>query len=334
MKSVFAPHLGHNVKLARRAPIAPGLHLKLAHFVKLHLVATPDECDYSAKSAAVLKNVYLNDELGDCVIAAGYHLIGLLTGLATGTPYLASKASLLHDYSAIGGYVPGDPSTDNGCDEETALNFWMRKGFADGSKLLGWLAVNPKSVAEVKAAFFLFENLLFGVGLPDKWIEPFPEKDGFVWDFAGPANPNNGHAFMAVAYTKDGVIIDTWGLRGLITWEAIAQYCIHGGALYVGLSPDMLAKGADKAPNGLAWASIIAQFDAMGGNVPVPPAPPPLPPAPGPGPTPPAAAVSMSQAQAWAKQGLESSGSFFLTRSQAERYAMHGIAANWPKGAS
>ena len=36
-----------------------------------------------------------------------------------------------------------------------------------------------------------------------------------------------------------------------------------GGELYAVLSPDQLARGQQRAPNGIAWSNLIADFDAL-----------------------------------------------------------------------
>lgn len=57
--------------------------------------------------------MWLNDQLSNCVIAS---MLGQMTTWAaqTGTPFLATDADALAGYEKFGGYVPGDPSTDNG----------------------------------------------------------------------------------------------------------------------------------------------------------------------------------------------------------------------------
>jgi hypothetical protein len=282
----------HPVKFGRRRAASPRPRLRFANYAAA-LPAPPAAIDWTPKASSALGLVYLNDQLGDCVIAAGMHLLGLATGNASGKPFVASKAQVLADYSSIGGYVPGRPETDQGCNEEDAFAYWAGHGFADKSKLAGWIAIDPTNENEVKQALWLFESVFFGVGLPDAWITPFPEASGFTWPVHGPADDNNGHAFLGVGYNAAGVQIDTWGLIGTVTWGAVAKYCApsSGGQLFALLTPDMLAAGQSKAPNGFAWSDLVADFDAMGGHVPAPaPAPSPLPPKP--------AAVTLAQAQA------------------------------------
>jgi len=271
LKTLAAPHLGpgKNVKLGRRRPISGGPRLRLGSYLKASLPPGPVAIDFSAKGQPALSNIYGNDQLGDCVIAGGYHVVATETGNA-GRLFTASPAQIIADYEAIGGYNPDDPSSDQGCDEPTALNYWVQNGFADGTKPLGWLAVDATNQSELQSAMYLFENLYFGAELPDEWVNPMPQASGFTWDAAGPPDPQNGHCVIGVGYTTQGVTIDTWGLLGTLTWAALAKYCVPNvyGAAYVLLTPDQLEKGRVVAPNGVAWSALVADFDAIGGDVP------------------------------------------------------------------
>lgn len=307
LKEIHAPHLGRTVKMGRTRPRALGMRLRLKNYLKLP--PTPPSIDYSPKAMPVLRNIYGNDQLGDCVIAGGYHIVGVETGNA-GKLFTATGLQIITDYSKIGGYNPKDPNTDQGCDEETALNYWQNHGFCDGTKILGSLAIDATDQAEVQAAMYLFENLMFGIELPDAWVNPFPSGDGFTWDVAGEPDPQNGHCVIGYGYDPSGVKIDSWGLFGTITWPAVAQYAARGagGQLFTMLTLDQLAKGASKAPNGIDWATLVADFNSLGGHVPIP-APVPVPAPPKPTPTPPApaphsVAPTLAQAQAWAAAGL------------------------------
>jgi hypothetical protein len=269
VKEVFAPHLNRNVKLGRHRPVAHCPRLKLKDYlVTASLPTPPASTDYSPKASSALSLIYMNDSLGDCVIAGGYHVVGVETGNADGgTPFIATDAQILADYGAIGGYVPGDPSTDQGCDEETALNYWTQTGFANGTKLHGFMAVDATNQVEVQQAMFLFENLYFGFELPDSWISPFPSASGFVWDVGTP-DPENGHCIMGVGYNDAGVQVDSWGLIGTVTWAAVAQLAVEvsGGQLFTMLSPDQVAKAQTTAPNGIDWNTLLADFGSLGGR--------------------------------------------------------------------
>lgn len=335
MKTIHSPFHGRTVKMGRKRPVAVGPHFKLRNYLRATLPSAPTSARFSGPAMSVLTDVMQNDQLGDCVIAGGYHVVGVETGNA-GDLYHATPDQIIKDYSAIGGYVPGDANTDNGCDEPTALNYWTQHGFANGTKLLGWLAVDATNQQELMQALYLFENLYFGIELPDAWVNPFPSGPGYTWDVGTP-DPQNGHCVIGYGYGTAGVDIDSWGLidpatgtGGTLTWAAIAALCVQqaGGAVYVLLSPDQLAKGQAKAPNGVAWVDLISDFDSMGGTVPVPPSP-----QPDPGPTPPAAAgVTLAQAQGAVKTALDKEYAV-LTRHRAENVALKALAAlpGWPK---
>lgn len=237
----------------------------------------PPVVDYARPARSALSQVYLNDRLGDCVIAAIAHLVGLFTANSTGVPAVFTDAQILALYEAIGGYNPVDPHSDRGCDEQTALGYWQQHGAPAGlHPIVGWLAVDPTNVVEVKAAMYLFENLFFGIELPDKWVRD-AHGDGFVWD-AGQPNPNNGHAVCGVGFDSHGIQVASWGLVGTLTWAALQRDVIARsyGELYTVLSPEILVKATSKSPAGLAWDQLIADFDAIGGHVPMPPPPAPL----------------------------------------------------------
>ncbi len=281
LKTVHLPHLNRTVKMGRLRPVPPAKAPRLfeSFLGAIALPAPPVAVDYSPKGQPALALIFGNETLGDCVIAMIMHLLAVLTGNA-GKLYTATMAQVIAYYSAIGGYVPGDPSTDQGCDEVTAMNYLKTTGFPDGTKLAGWVAIDATNQTLMKQAIDLFEGgIFFAVELPAAWLNNAPSANGFTWDLAGPPDPSNGHAFLAVGYNAQGVLIDTWGLIGTMTWAAVASYAVQsaGGAAYVVLATDQLGLGQTKAPNNIDWPTLIAYFDAIGGQVPIPPTPAPTP---------------------------------------------------------
>jgi hypothetical protein len=270
VKTIKHPNSKLTFRLGRKRPVARCPRFSLHNYLMRGLPAPPATADYSKPAAAALANVYCNDTLGDCVIAGIGHVVGVLTAGATGSPFVYTNDQIIQLYSAIGGYVPGQPSTDQGCDEQTALNYWENNGAPAGShRIAGWLSVNAADPTEYRAALWLFENLYFGLELPDAWINPMPAESGFTWNAAGPADPNNGHCVVGVGYTAQGVTIDTWGMTGTLTDKAIAKYGTQDshGEVYTVVSQDAISQASQKAPNGFDWSQLIADFDSMGGSV-------------------------------------------------------------------
>lgn len=331
LREVYAPSLKRTVKLGRRPEVAPGPHFRLARYLGAALPDPPDSCDYSlagASTSAALADIEGNDSLGDCVIAWLLHQLAVWTGNATGTAYHASRDEAISLYSRIAGYVPGDPSTDRGTDMTVAMNWIVANGYPNGDRPVGWVRIDATNVKELQQAIWLFEGCGFAIGLPDAIVASMPTGNGFVWDVSGAPNPQNGHAFLGYGYNATAVGIDTWGLLGGFTYAAVAAYASanNGGEIDVLLSSDMIAAAALKAPNGFDWRTLVADFDAMGGTVPVPPSPaPPSPPLSGP--------MTLAMAQALITNGMAVSAPL-LTRAQAIRDANAALAAGWSSSAA
>jgi hypothetical protein len=272
IKTITQPRTNKIFKLGRKRPVARCPRLTLRNYLTRDLPPPPATMDYSPKAMQAISQIYLNDQLGDCVIAGMAHVVGVLTGNnGSGAPFIYDKDQIVALYSAIGGYDPNNPqNTDNGCDEQTALNYWENNGAPVGShQIAGWLSVNGADPVECRTALWLFENLYFGIELPDAWVNPMPGASGFTWDVAGDPDPDNGHCVVGVGYTAKGVTISTWGMEGLITDAAIAKYATVAGSgeLYTVVSQDAIDKATQKAPAGFDWSQLVADFDSMGGTI-------------------------------------------------------------------
>ncbi len=269
IKTIQHPTSKGTFKLGRKRPVARGPRFSLRNYLTRGIPSPPATISYAHAASTALSNIYENDKLGDCVIAGIGHVVGVLTGNA-GKPFIYTNQQIIKLYEEIGGYVPGEPSTDQGCDEVTALNYWENKGAPVGAhKIAGWLAVNAADPTEYRTALWLFENLYFGLELPDAWVNPMPDGPGFTWNVAGNPDPNNGHCVIGVGYTAQGVTIDTWGMLGLMTDAAVAKYAAPNanGDLYTVVSQDGINKATQKAPSGFDWSQLVADFDSMGGSV-------------------------------------------------------------------
>lgn len=238
--------------------------LRFHEYKTVNLPTPPPSIDYTNGVCGVgMKKVFKNDTLGCCVISGMYHIVVIWSQGQT----IATNQQIITDYSAIGGYVPGKPSTDQGCDEQTAFKYWMNKGYGTGGKLAGYLGVDATKKLNVMQSIDLFENLYLGIALPNGWVTPMPSKSGFTWDVVGAANPDQGHCIMAYGYNSKGILIDTWGMRGVMTWTALAKYAVpkSGGEAYTTVSQLMLNKAKAKSASGMAWTTLISDFKSLGG---------------------------------------------------------------------
>lgn len=252
-----APHLRTGHKMAAR------------YFDAANMPPVPDAFDYSTLCPSPLADILGNDTLGDCTAAGAGHLIDVFTA-GGGAPVAITAAEAIAFYSLSTGYVPGDPSTDQGGDEVTVLTTWRDKGF-DGQgahAIAGFLQVDASNAAELKACAYYFGGLYFGLELPDTYTHPFPSSNGFVWA-PGTPDPNDGHCIVGVGGDSAGIKIDTWGMLGTLEYTAIAELCTDaaGGMVFAVLSREWIASASQRSPGALDWATLVADFDALGGTV-------------------------------------------------------------------
>ncbi len=121
----------------------------------------------------------------------------------------------------------------------------------------------------MRQAIFLFENLIIGMELPDQWIRPFPHMSGFQWDEAGPPDPENGHCIAGFATDNHGIRVSSWAMTGILTYAALSKYGSpkHNGEVYTVLSEELISKAQQRAPNGLNFSQLIADFKSLGGSI-------------------------------------------------------------------
>ena len=200
-------------------------------------IAVPASC------ANGLSQTFMNTQLGCCVIAHHAHFLANVTS-QVGKPFIYTDKQIIADYSAVGGYIPGDPFSDQGCDIGTDLSYLKSTGFADGSKLLGSIDLDPTSQLAMTQSVWITGGVCFGMSMPNAWINPAPQESGFVWDVAGSPDDGNGHCFTGFAYpTSQGITIATWGMIGTITWAAIAKYgaASANGEVHPYVNPEVIA---------------------------------------------------------------------------------------------
>ena len=250
-------------KLGRKRPLATVPQLKLKRYLLHSLAPPPGTVDYSAKAQKTLSDILGNGDVGDCTVAAAFHVQDVLL-----TNSNAPASSDLSAANAIKLYYHLTGGADSGLDEMLVLNYWQSNGLGPGDKhkIYGYVGVDPTNEIEMKTALYLFENLYFGMQLPADYVAAMETMaDGFVWGLAGPPVPANGHAFMGMAYDSRGVTIDTWGILGKFSYDAIAYYCSEnqGGQLFSVLSSDAIDRGTRKAPNGCSWLQLRADLQVF-----------------------------------------------------------------------
>lgn len=202
--------------------------------------------------------MYLNDQIGDCTIAAAAHLIGEWTADSKQSEVLIANPQVLKAYEAVSGYDPTSGQNDNGAAELDVLKYWRKKGIG-GHRILGYVSVDPTNVEHVKLANHLFGGAYIGLNLPiscqtqDIWSVP---PTGLVGQ--GAPGSWGGHAVNTGAYDDTGIVCCTWGKPKRMTWDFFAAYCEEVWAV---LSSDWLLKNV--APNGFNLAQLQKDIGAL-----------------------------------------------------------------------
>ena len=217
----------------------------------------PDILTYGDKAPNALSQMYLNNRLGCCVVAALLHGRGVTSANGGGPDIVFSDQNVTDLYGPMSG--GSYPSSDSGCDEDTAMDVAESLGYPDGIHELAHASVDATNWDEVCMAIYLFEFVISGQGLPAPWVAPFPSP-GSIWDVAGPSVPTNGHAVMYPGYDRCANVLDTrtWGIKISETRAALAAYAAPagGGELWVPLNADIIARATQKAPTMQSLAQL------------------------------------------------------------------------------
>lgn len=228
------PHVDHSqMKLGKGPARKDNRTLAMAKYTS-SLAPAPPECNFTSS----LKNLgaMLNDTLGDCTCAAVGHCIQFWT-TDRKCAVIIPDSDILSLYEKVGGYVPGNPSTDQGAVELDVLNYWKANP-VDGHVLSAYVAINPLSNQELMDAVYYFGCAYIGVLLP---ISCQTQE---IWDVVSGSDGDpgswGGHAIPIVAYDKDYVYCITWGQIKKMTRAFYTKYCDEAYAL---LSPDWTDQG-------------------------------------------------------------------------------------------
>ena len=206
------------LKLGKKAALPDARTLKLENYLAPSLPSPPNQIDWTR--GVKVWPFLLNDNLGDCTIAAALHAVQIWM-LPGKTPYHPADSVALNYYEKWDGYVNGDPNTDNGGYELTVLNSWRQQKL-DSHVLWGYADPQPQNVLHVKQSVAFFGGVYIGLQLPVS----AQAQVGTIWDVV----PNSGgiwggHAVYCAAYNSTGPICITWNQIQPMTWAFWNKYC-------------------------------------------------------------------------------------------------------------
>jgi len=179
--------------------------------------------------------MYLNDELGDCTDAGMLHGVSGMTAfsgrVAGGAMFTNSVAEVM--YERTGGYVPGDPSTDNGATLQAVAQFMVSTGVTDTKGNLHKLAAyanvgDPTNLPLLKRVLNTFGTVYCAFDIPESAQQQFA--DHKVWSVIDGSPIVGGHC-IPMQYSALGAPNDnraetfiTWGAEQAATAEWVTKY--------------------------------------------------------------------------------------------------------------
>lgn len=209
--------------------------------------------------------MYLNDTLGDCTCAAVGHILQAWTAYAS-TEVEVSNNTVEKLYEVVGGYVPGDPSTDQGANMQDVLQYWQQTGLpGSGHKISAFAEIqNYTDVWTLKQALYLFGTVYLGINCPDSAMSQFDS--GQPWSYVPGSQIDGGHAIclqkVLPVGSREGVFeIVTWGALQPTTIGFLEHYVEEA---WVAMTPDWIAANGD-SPEGFSYAQLQADFNSLNG---------------------------------------------------------------------
>ena len=246
------------------------------HDVFANVPSAPSDVDYITPAKAALATMLGNgpdstlpagvDPVGDCILAEDLHL-SAMRGCNAGAPWVPTTEQALAAYSAVTGYVQGNPSTDQGTDPLQLITYREAGNpYPDGSTILAAIAVDASNSDALKKAIWLADGVFAWASLPADWESE--EDGGDVWDVAGDPVPANGHGFALVSY-KGNYLLSEWGEDDPpveLTPAAAAKYLVPsaGGGCVALLGSNIINSVTSKCPAGFDATTLKTYLASLG----------------------------------------------------------------------
>lgn len=207
--------------------------------------------------------MYMNDQLGDCVEACVGHQIQAVTSYAS-TEVTVPDSAVLKLYEDAAGYVPGDPSTDNGTVIQDALQVWHDSG-VQGHTIAAFAELSNLSWPKLKQCLYLFGTVHLGINCPQSALDQF-DMGSPVWSYQAGSPIAGGHAIplqKVTPYTgvKGILSVVTWGESIRMTTKFASEYIEEA---WVVLTHDWVAQNGNDI-DGFSYSQLQADFNAING---------------------------------------------------------------------
>ncbi len=202
-----------------------------------------------------------NDSVGDCTCACFGHMLMMWLAHA-GIMVKPTDAEILSFYTAVTGYDPSDPSTDQGAAITDVLALLQNTGITIGGKIykiLAWAQIDQTNKTEVEQANYIFGGLDIGFNVPQSAMDQTDAKQSWevVPDDGGIIG---GHSVPIFGYGSRGATCVTWGALQQMSWDFFAKYCDEA---YCIITEEWLSQAGELTPSGFDLAALTADLAAL-----------------------------------------------------------------------
>lgn len=187
-----------------------------------------------------------NDKAGNCVFA-GFDHQAMISSKLGGAEKDFSEETAISDYSAVTGYDPKDPSTDQGTYVREGLDYWRKTGIStvpgEKHQIGAFIGIDAGDWELLMSCAYVFSSVGIGWEVPEtiweQWDnhEPFDVVDEGAKIIGGHYTAVTGRCGRSIG----GMI--TWGERKSFTRDFYEAYNDEAWAI---VFPDELKKGKNE----------------------------------------------------------------------------------------
>ena len=166
-----------------------------------------------------------NDNYGDCVLAGAAHETMLWNAEAK-HPVTFTDKDVLSDYTAITGFDPDDPNSDQGTDMQAAASYRRKTGMIsqNGARhtVDAYLGIDTGDLTQLKSSIYLFSAAGVGIQFPESAMTQFTK--GKPWTVVKNSPIEGGHYIPAIGYDSCYIYVVTWGKIQKMAWSFYSKY--------------------------------------------------------------------------------------------------------------
>lgn len=201
-----------------------------------------------------------NDQAGDCVEAGGAHETMTYNRLAK-HDVVFNTTGVLADYTAVAGYDPNDPNTDQGTYPRDFMNYRRLTGMIDASgkrhKIDAFVQIPAADWDTLVRCVWTFGAVGIGFNFPHSAWAQFD--NGKPWDVVAGSSIEGGHYVPILGYPSTTTVsCITWGKRQVMTRAFYEKY---NDESWVPLTKESLLPPSNVRH--IDWTTLSAELNSL-----------------------------------------------------------------------